>query len=164
MTLRQEAAAGAPARAALRGVWWRVGLWAVLILGWLVMLLYMWQAFATFPSAERLEHSRMMAIPSLQTAALLAARSALELGAVLLLLWPWRAGFYPARALAAAIGLGAWFLVTTPLSISAMSWVHRRWLAAMVAALVLTCVASAAARLLRWLSGDRLDDTADAHV
>jgi hypothetical protein len=135
----------------------RLGLWTLLILGWLVMLLYLWSAFATFPSAERLEQSRTMPIPSLRAAALLVARSALELGAALLLLWPWRARYYALRALAAAIGFGAWFIASTPLTISAMGWVHRRWLAAMILVLLLAFVAGAVARATAWLFTDRAD-------
>jgi hypothetical protein len=126
---------------------WRVAFCTALFIGWLLMLLQLWSAFATFPSPERLEQTRMMPIPTLQAAALLALRSGLELGAVLALLWPWRARAYTLRLLGAAVLLAAWFIATTPLTISAMSWVHRRWLAVMVLALLLAALASAVARL-----------------
>jgi hypothetical protein len=93
-----------------RGFRWRLGLWSLLIVAWLVTLLYMWTAFATFPSAERLEQSRPMPIPTLGTAAMLAARSAAELGVLLALLWPWWRRWYPGRALLAAVAAGGWFL------------------------------------------------------
>jgi hypothetical protein len=141
-----------------RGFRWRLGLWSLLIVAWLVTLLYMWTAFATFPSAERLEQSRPMPIPTLGTAAMLAARSAAELGVLLALLWPWWRRWYPGRALLAAVAAGGWFLATTPLSLSAMGWVHRRWLAAMVLLAFATFAASSAARARRWLFADDPDD------
>jgi hypothetical protein len=131
---------------------WRLVLWTLFILGWLAMLLHLWSAFATFPSAERLEQSRLVAIPTLRTVALLAGRSMLELAAVLALLWPWRARAYLARILVAAVLLATWFVLTTPLSLSAATWVHRRWLAAMVVTLLAAAAVSLAAsgaRLLR---------------
>lgn len=133
------------------GFRWRLALWALLILAWLVTLLYMWSAFATFPSAERLEQSRPVPIPTLGTAALLVLRSAAELGALLALLWPWWRRWYPGRALLAAAAAGGWFLFTTPLSLSAMSWVHRRWLAAMAVVALAAFLASGAARAWHWL-------------
>jgi hypothetical protein len=117
---------------------WRLGLWFGLILGWLVMLLYLWAGFATFPSAERLEHSRMMAIPTLRTVALLGVRSMLELAALLVVLWPWWSRFWAARLLTASLLLAGWFLATTPLTLSTMDWVHRRWIAANAAVLLLS--------------------------
>lgn len=118
------------------------------------MLLYMWTAFATLPSAERLGHSRMMPIPTLQTWALLALRSGLELGALLLLLLPRWPRYFALRMIAAALLLAGWFLATTPLTLSAMHWVHRRWLAAMAVALFGTGVLAGAVGMLR-SAGDR---------
>jgi hypothetical protein len=127
---------------------WRIALSAVLVLGWLVMLSYLWSAFATLPSAERLEQTRLMPIPTLQGLALLAARSAAELGGVLLLTAPWWR-LYALRLLAAAVLLAAWFFATTPLSLSAMHWVHRRWLAAMIVGLLGCAMIAGATRLLQ---------------
>jgi hypothetical protein len=129
------------------GLYWRLALWCALIVGWLVMLPQLWAAFATLPSAERLEQTRLVPIPTLQTLALLVARSALELAAALALLWPWRARHYLARILGAAALLTAWFVLTTPLSLSAVAWVHRRWLAAMTGGLLLSFLAVGVARL-----------------
>jgi hypothetical protein len=119
---------------------WRLAVWLGLILGWLVMLLHLWSAFATLPSPERLEQTRMVAIPTLQTLAFLVGRSALELAAVLAVLWPWRGRHYGLRVVAAAALLAVWFVATTPLSLSAIGWVHRRWLATTVAGLLLVGV------------------------
>jgi hypothetical protein len=129
-------------------MYWRLALWIALIVGWLVMLLQLWSAFATFPSPERLEQARMVPIPTLQTVALLAGRSAAELAMVLAVLWPWRARAYPARILGAAVLIGGWFVVITQLSLSAVAWVHRRWLAAMSGGLLLAFLAAAAAWLV----------------
>jgi hypothetical protein len=128
---------------------WRIALSAVLVLGWLVMLLYLWSAFVTLPSAERLEQTRLMPIPTLQGLALLAARSAAELGGVLVLTAPWWRRLYALRLLAAAVLLAAWFFATTPLSLSAMHWVHRRWLAAMIVGLLGCAIIAGATRLLQ---------------
>jgi hypothetical protein len=134
-------------------MYWRLGLWCALIVGWLVLLLQVWSAFATVPSPERLEQARLVPIPTLQTVALLAGRSTLELGAVLGLLWPWRARAYLIRICTAAALLAVWFVVTTPLSLSAVAWVHRRWLAAMAGGLALVFVGAAAARLAGMIAG-----------
>jgi hypothetical protein len=131
------------------GLHWRVALWVGLIGGWLVMLLYLWSAFATFPSAERLEHTRMVRIPTLRSIALLAGRSAIELAGLLALLWPWHGRRFTLRLFAAATLLAGWFLATTPLSLSAAGWVHRRWLAAMALGLVIALAAAVAASLVR---------------
>jgi hypothetical protein len=136
-----------------RGAYWRLALWCLLIVGWLVMLPQLWAAFATVPSAERLEQARLVPIPTLQTVALLVARSASEMAVVLGLLWPWRARHYLVRILGAAALLAAWFVLTTPLSLSAVAWVHRRWLAAMTGGLLLAFVGAAAARLAGMIAG-----------
>lgn len=128
---------------------WRLGIWIGLILGWLVMLLYLWSGFATFPSAERLEQSRMTAIPTLRTVATLAARSAAELGVVLALLWPQWSRFWASRLLAAALLLAGWFIATTPLTLSTVDWVHRRWIAATAAVLLLCSILVFAVQLAR---------------
>jgi hypothetical protein len=157
----RQTATGA-SRSAATGGWGRhvrLGLWCALILGWLVTLLYMWNAFATLPSAERLEQTRTMPIPSLGTAAMLAGRSLLELCAALLLLWPWRVRLYAARALAGAVAFGIWFIMTTPLTLSAMGWVHRRWLAAVIAVMLATFLVSALACAVRRLFADRPDNS-----
>jgi hypothetical protein len=134
-------------------MYWRLAVWLALVVGWLVMLLHLWTAFATFPSPERLEQARLVPIPTLQTVALLVARSAVELGAVLALLWPWRGRGWTLRALVAAVLVAGWFLATTPLSVSAVVWVHRRWLAAMAAGLLLTACAAVVAAAARRMRG-----------
>lgn len=140
----QHAPATHPPDAAL---YWRAGLWVGLIIGWLVMLLYLWSAFATFPSPERLAQPRMVRIPTLGSIALVAGRSALELAVVLALLWPRSGRAWELRLFVAAALLTGWFFATTPLSVSIVDWVHRRWLAATALALMLSLLAALIARL-----------------
>lgn len=127
---------------------WRIALWAGLVIGWLVMLLYLWSAFATLPSPERLEQARTVRIPTLRTVAVLVVRSGVELAAVLALLWPWSRRLFEVRMFAAGSLLTGWFLATTPLSMSTVDWVHRRWLAAMVVVLMTGLLVVLTARLL----------------
>lgn len=114
-----------------------------LILSWLVMLLYAWSAFATFPSTERLERSHMAAIPTLATVAWLVVRSALELTVLLALLWPWSRRYYALRTATAALLLPVYFLLTAPLTLTLVEWVHRRWLAAVELALIAVLIGAA---------------------
>jgi hypothetical protein len=129
----------------------RLAVTAALVLGWLAFLLLAWQAFATVPDAERLAQSRMAAIPTLQTLALIMLRSGLELAALAALTWP-RRRLYTARLGLAAALLAIYFVVTTPLSVSALQWTHRRWLATIAAGLFLAFTGFAAARLAQRLA------------
>jgi hypothetical protein len=106
----------------------RIGLCLVLIASWVVMVVFMWEALTTIPDADRLEQTRMAVIPTPRTFLAAVAFSALELGAVLALLWPWWRAYYPAWLGAAALGVLTWFVITTPMGMSQMDWVHRRWL------------------------------------
>ena len=127
--------------------------WIALILSWLVMLLYAWSAFATFPSAERLERSHMTSIPTLATVGWLVVRSALEMSVLLALLWPWSRRLYALRTATAALLLPVYFLMTAPLTLTMVEWVHRRWLAgvelALIAVLIGSAIAAATARFNR---------------
>lgn len=126
----------------------RLGVCAGLVLSWLVMLLFAWNAFSTVPSAERLEETRMTQIPTLTSVGMLLLRSGVELALLLVLLWPARR-LYLTRVAAAVLGLAVWFIATVPLTVTSLAWVHRRWLAALVVALFGVLVAGAAARLAR---------------
>jgi hypothetical protein len=114
------------------------------------MLVYAWSAFATLPSPERLQESRLTPIPSLATVRNLVLRSAAELTALILLLWP-AARFYLLRVSAAVLALVAWFIATVPLSVTSLAWVHRRWLAALIVALGAVLIAGVTARVARRL-------------
>lgn len=115
----------------------RLLLWLALIASWLVLLPMLWTAFSTVPSVERLAQPRMVRIPTLESLGWLVGQSAVELGVLLALLVPWRPRFYLARLWLGAVSVWAWFIGTTPLGLSQMTWHHRRWLAAVGALLVL---------------------------
>ncbi len=122
----------------------RIALWVVLLLSWLVLLPMLWNAFSTVPSMERLSQSRMVEIPTLRTVGLLVGRSTIEAAILLALLAPWIPRHYLTRLWLAAVGLGAWFLATTPLGLTRMSWIHRRWLALMWVTLVVAALVGSA--------------------
>lgn len=126
-------------------------LWIVLILSWIVLLPMLWTAFSTVPSPERLAQSRMVRIPTLESLGLLVGRSAVELGVLLVLLVPWRRRFYLTRLSLAAVGVWAWFIGSTPLGLSQMTWLHRRWLAAVGAVLVVWAGVVALGRVVETL-------------
>jgi hypothetical protein len=129
----------------------RLALWVALLLSWLILLPMLWTAFSTVPSAERLAQSRMVRIPTLQTVGLLVLQSAVEVGVLLALLFPWRPRFYLARLWIAAFAVVAWFIATTPLGLTRMSWIHRRWLAAVGVALLFWAAIATMARIVRGL-------------
>lgn len=133
------------------GLYLRVALWIVATASWPVMLLEAWSAFATLPSPERLETSRLAAIPTLRTVARLVMRSAAELAVVLALLWPWRERWYTRRLLGSAGLLAVWFVATAPLVLTRLEWVHRRWLVFLVALQLAFVVVRLTVELLRRL-------------
>jgi hypothetical protein len=137
--------------------WARLGFWGALIGSWVVMVAYMWDALTTIPSAERLEETRMAVIPTPRTFAAAVIFSALELGVVLAALWPWRPDWYAARMAVAAMALITWFIITTPMGLSQMDWVHRRWLGFMILALAAGLVVHLVYRLVRRWVGPALE-------
>jgi hypothetical protein len=124
--------------AALR---FRVAVAGVLVVAWAVSVYYMWDALTTVPSAERLQQTRMVAIPTPRSFFMVTAFSAMELAVVLAVVWPWLPSFYASRLAAGVLGLVTWFITTIPMEVSDMDRVHRRWLVftalALLAALVL---------------------------
>lgn len=131
--------------------WARTVFWLLLIVSWVAMVAYMWEALTTLPSAARLEESRMAVIPTPRTFAAAVIFSALELGVVLAALWPWWPAYYSARLGLTAMALVTWFLITIPVGLSQMDWVHRRWLGFMIAATTTALVVDLAYRLLAQL-------------
>ncbi|NIQ60061.1 MAG: hypothetical protein GWN02_34605, partial [Gemmatimonadetes bacterium] len=83
---------------------------------------------STVPSAERLQESRLVAIPTPRTFMTAVVFSAMELAVVLAVLWPWRPAYYASRLALASLAVLTWFLMTVPTSmqLSRMDWVHRR--------------------------------------
>ncbi len=131
----------------------RSALWFALILSWLVLVPMLWTAFSTVPSPERLAQPRMVQIPTLDSLGLLVGQSAIELGVLLAWLLPWRPRFYLGRLWIGAVGVWAWFIGTTPLGLSQMTWHHRRWLAAVGVTLLLSAAIGTGDRILRGLRG-----------
>jgi hypothetical protein len=113
---------------------------AFIALSWLVLLVLMWRAYHTLPSAEQLADDRHVRPPLPADLALNVAQS---LGVSVLLvsaLWPRSARLYILRVAVALIALVAWFLMTVPLDLNTMDWLHRRWLALMILLLLLTLI------------------------
>ena len=133
MTEEDRPVAGAPPRAA---EWARQGFWLLLLASWAVMVAFMWDAMTTIPSAERLQESRLVAIPGPRRFFAAAAFSAMEVAVVLAALWPWRPAYYASRLAITALGVATWFLITVPPGLSDMDRVHRQWLAFLVLAQV----------------------------
>lgn len=133
--------------------WVRRGFWLLLLLSWVVAVWYMWEAMTTLPSAERLEETRMVEIPGPRRFFTAAAFSFMELAVVLAALWPWRSAYYATRLAVAALGVSTWFVITTPMDLSRMDWVHRRWIAFLVLAQVVALAVLLAYRGVRVLMG-----------
>ncbi|HEX6588936.1 MAG TPA: hypothetical protein VF039_07935 [Longimicrobiales bacterium] len=123
---RRDGAAGASSR--------RFVFWLLLIASWIALLPFLWSAFSTVPSAERLAQSHTVEIPTLGTLARVVLVSALELGVALAAAWP-RARLYVARLAAGALVLATWFIASAPLGITRLEWTHRRWLALVIVGL-----------------------------
>ncbi len=141
----------APAPRARLGLGARILLAAALVLSWLVSVPYMWKAVTTVPSAQRLQEmqSRIMHVPSPTTFLKLTGQSFVELLVVVVLAWPWWRRFWLARLVLAFLGLAAWAVVTVPLELTELEWVHHRWLVGADALLLIAVVAAILARLIR---------------
>ena len=137
--------------------WVRRGFWVLLALSWVVVVWYMWDAMTTIPSAERLQDTRMAEIPGPRRFFTAAAFSGMEAAVILAALWPWRPAYYATRLAVTTLGVITWFVITTPLDLSRMDWVHRRWLAFLVVAQV-----AALGILLAYRLALRLTDRRDA--
>lgn len=109
--------------------WARRAFWLLLIASWVVAVWYMWEAMTTVPSAARLQETRLVEVPGPRRFFAATAFSAMELTVVLAVLWPWRIEYYASRLAIAALAIVTWFVSTTPVDLSRMDWVHRRWLA-----------------------------------
>ncbi len=133
----------------------RIAFWALLVLSWIAAVAFMWEAMSRVPSAERLEESKLVAIPTLQVFLTAAVFSGMELAMVLAALWPWKADFYASRLGVTALALVTWFIMTTPMDLSRMDWIHRRWLAFLIVASLTALLTLLLYRLARWLAGRR---------
>lgn len=133
----------------------RIALWATLVASWVVAVVYMWDAVTTVPSADLLEESRLLGIPTSRTFVTAAIFSGMELGVVLAALWPWRPSFYASRIGLAALGVVTWFIMTTPMDLSRMDWIHRRWLTFLAVTLTVGLLVLLMYRLWRRLAERR---------
>ena len=129
--------------------WTRLAFWLLLVVSWVVAVWYMWEAMTTIPSAERLQETRMAEIPGPRRFFAAMAFSGMELAVVLAALWPWRPAYYASRLAVAALAVLTWFIMTTPMGLSRMDWVHRRWLAFLVLAQVAALITILAYRAIR---------------
>lgn len=145
----------APGELQRRVEWLRRGFWLLLLVSWVVAVVYMWEAMSTVPSAERLQQTRLVEIPGPRRFFSAATFSLMELGVVLAALWPWRTAYYATRLAITALGVVTWFIITTPMDLSRMDWIHRRWLAWLVLAQLAALVVLLAHRLVRGLSDRR---------
>lgn len=113
----------------------RFGLWVLLIIGWALAVWLMWAALGTGPSDPRLEGSPL-ASPTTRTFYAAALFSGLELAVVLAILWPGRAEYYATRLALCVLAVATWFVITTRIDATGMDRVHRQWLIAMMAMLI----------------------------
>jgi hypothetical protein len=130
----------------------RIGFWLLLLVSWIIAVTGMWDALTTVPSAERLEESRMVVIPGPRTFFAAAIFSAMELAVVLAALWPWRPRFYASRLALTALAIVTWFLMTVPMDVSRMDWVHRVWIAFLAVAVTAALLVLLLYRLIRLLA------------
>ncbi len=129
--------------------------WLAIALSWVALLPLLLSAVTSVPSAARLERSHAVPIPTFETLARVVLVSALEVGLVLGLLWPKRSRGYTARVLLAAALLAVWFVLSTPLALTRLEWVHRRWLAL----LAFTLLAAGVYALVRGIARKRRQRT-----
>jgi hypothetical protein len=106
-------------------------------ISWLVLLVLMWRAYRTVPTAEQLADARHVRPPLPADLLVNFLSSTVEAAVLLILLWPQWARRYILRVTAGLIGLVVWFFVTVPLDLNTMEWLHRRWLALMILVLLL---------------------------
>ncbi len=150
-TAPDEATTPAAGSAPRRRPRWRLLLLAALVVSWLVSVPYMWKSVTTVPSAARLQamQSRIMHVPSPTTFLKTTGQSFVELAVVLALLWPWWCRFWLARLVLAFLGLAVWAVITMPLELTELEWVHHRWLVGADLLLLIGIVTTIVARLLR---------------
>lgn len=135
--------------------WGRLGLCGLIVALWAVAVFFMWDALTTIPSAERLEDSRLVAIPTPRTFFAAAAFSAMELAVILVALWPGRPEYYASRLGVTTLVMITWFVTTTPMELSRMDWVHRRWLAVTIVVMLAGLAVLLGYRLVRRLGASR---------
>jgi hypothetical protein len=116
----------------------RMALAGAIALSWLVLVVMMWRAYHTLPSAEALADARAVR-PPLPADFLFHGAQSFAVAVLLIAgLWPRAARRYILRVTTGLCALVAWFLITVPLDLNTMEWLHRRWLALIILLLLLT--------------------------
>jgi hypothetical protein len=107
---------------------------------WVVLVVMMWRAYHTLPSAEQLADARHVR-PPLPADLLLNLTKSLMVAVLLTAgLWPRATRRYILRVTIALMALIVWFVTTVPLDLNTMEWLHRRWLALLILLLLLTLI------------------------
>ncbi len=112
--------------------WVRWGVWSVLLLSWVVAVVWMREVADAEPALEGVQLAAASGPRRFLTAA---AFSGMELAVVLGILWPGRPSYYFARLAVMALAALTWLIITIPLELSRLDWVHHVWLAFLVVAL-----------------------------
>ncbi|HEX6558283.1 MAG TPA: hypothetical protein VF021_02455, partial [Longimicrobiales bacterium] len=93
----------------------RLGYLVMLALSWIVLVVLMWQAFRTMPSAESLRDARHVPPPLPGDFVRYVVESLAQLILVTAMLWPWWRRHYIWPGLAVTLALMAWFILSVPL-------------------------------------------------
>lgn len=105
---------------------------------WVVLVVLMWAAFRRLPSAEELADARHVRPPLPADFIINVAESGGVTALLIAILWPRTAWRYILRTCIALVVLATWFLMSVPLDLNNMEWLHRRWLALMIVLLLFT--------------------------
>ncbi len=128
----------------------RLLLACALAISWLVSVPYMWKSVTTVPSAARLQamQSRIVHVPSPTTFLRTTGQSFLELAVLVVLLWPTWRRFWLLRLVLAFLALLVWAVLTVPLELTELEWVHHRWLVGSDVVLLVAMLATVTARFM----------------
>lgn len=117
----------------------RRGLPLIIAASWIVLVILMWRAYHTLPTAEELADARRVRPPLPMDLYTHIGMSFGEMLVMVLLAWP-RERYFLLRVILAAIALIIWFFATVTMDLNTMEWLHRRWIAFVVLLLLLTAV------------------------
>lgn len=120
--------------------WFRVALVLLAGVSWVALIVMMWQEYHTLPTAAELADERHVRPPLPFDLYKNIGTSVVEVLFITILLWPGWTRRFILRAIAAVAVLVVWFFATVPMDLNQMEWLHRRWLALMVVAILATCV------------------------
>jgi hypothetical protein len=115
---------------------YRVAVSLVIFISWLTLVVLMWRAFRTLPTAAELADARHIRPPLPADFIRNLLTSTAEMVVLVVILWPRWVRQYILRVALALAMLVAWFFATVPLDLNTMEWLHRRWLALLVVLLL----------------------------